>query len=471
MTLLTHSALRRCSLALTLLALPAAAEVQVEFHPGTVPVRVTATAKPQQLATGPAVILPFYYVETNDTSGETTLYAVRNNSAEPITVRYRYFRGTSQTAVLVEDLTLAAHAVRTVNLRNVQGLPTGNNPVATGFMVAEVTNSALPAAVISGDYFRYEPPEAANGGALLPVSAAECRRWSHRFFSGGAFGGTSQIAFLVQNRPAEGPVVAGNVFDEAGNQVGTVAITSDQVAFEMSNTDLQLPVNFGSIEWVFQGDAHGVVTSTFTAGGNISVGTEAACIEGINDPPPTGTVTFELPGTFLTCRRCANWQYDMPFAEYRQFARVVVDFEVSITTWDPDRPNGFHCIFWLNNGQQWQDMMAYMNSRGTQNRVVFQSNGPLGNPIGVETYSSPGLAEGQTYRVHYEYDTIAKVVGYEIRTLSGQVHVADFVDLPSDVGLLGTSYTFIQFGSQPGGPVESLTEGWSWSNFRAQFIP
>ncbi|NJL28468.1 MAG: hypothetical protein HC897_11560 [Thermoanaerobaculia bacterium] len=45
------------------------------------------------------------------------------------------------------------------------------------------------------------------------------------------------------------------------------------------------------------------------------------------------------------------------------------------------------------------------------------------------------------------------------------------IALPNNVGPLSTSYTFIQFGSQPGGPVESLTERWRWSNLRVQFIP
>ncbi|NJL28469.1 MAG: hypothetical protein HC897_11565, partial [Thermoanaerobaculia bacterium] len=229
--------------------------------------------------------------------------------------------------------------------------------------------------------------DAATGDALVAGELTSCKRWSHRFFNGGGFNGGSRIAFLALDRPSEGPTVSGNVYDEAGNLVSVINLTSVRNAFEVTDADLNLPTNFGSIDWVFQGQAHGVVTNTFTANDRFSVGVDAACVDGVDsgsnpDPEPNATV-FELPGNFLTCNRCGNWQYDMPIPGGRKnFSKVVVDFDVFIAGWDNNRPNGFHCIFWLNNGPNWPDMMGYLNSRGTQNRVVFQTNGPLGNPIG-----------------------------------------------------------------------------------------
>lgn len=458
---------------MTVLAVPVAAEVVIEVHDPIAPARVTATAPTRQLADGPAVVLPFYRALVDNPSGETTLYAVRNNSSQPVNVRFSYYAAHNGALVLEEDRNIAAHAVRTVNVRSGANLPANGNGIAEGFMVAEALGGSLPNAVLSGDYFRVDPMgAAANGGALLTAEETACKRWSHRFFSGGGFDGGTQIAFLALDRPAQGPLIAGNVYDEAGEMVSVISVSSDQAAFEISDLDLDLPVSFGSIDWVFQGDSHGAVTTTFSAENLFSVGAEATCVEGAeSEPPPDGAEVFELPGTFLTCRRCGNWQYDMPFASQRQFSKVIVDFDVFISAWDPNKPNGFHCLFWLNNGTQWQNMMGYMNSRGTQNRMVFQSNGPLGNPIGVERYASPGLSTGQSYHVHYEYDTVSKAVWYEVRTSSGVFLVGDLFPLPENVGPLSTNYTFIQFGSQPGGPAESLTEGWSWSNFRAQFIP
>ncbi|RMH21686.1 MAG: hypothetical protein D6696_05220 [Acidobacteria bacterium] len=446
------------------------AEVAVRLEPAARPATPAAGGGKTELAGDGALVLPYFAVDAGDPQGETTLFAVRNNGSSPVTVRFTYFAAGGGDAAVVEERQIAPHAVRTVNLRAVEGLPVDDRGLAEGFVVAQALGAAAGAGVLSGDFFRLDPAQAAaNGGSLRPALDTSCRRWSHRFLSGGPFTGSTRIAFLALDRPATGPAVAGNVYNEAGDLVAVVSVTADQDAFEISDADLELPVKFGSIDWVFQGQGHGAVSATFSASGLFSVGAEAACTEDAETIP--GAVLFELPGTFLTCDGCANWQFDMPFDQRREFSKVTVDFDLFVAGWDPARPNGFHAIFWLNNGSRWQDMMGYLNSRGTQNRTVFQSNGPLGNPIGVEIVTYPGVEVGQSYHVHYEYDTIDKVVWYEIRTPSGELRVGDAIPLPAGVGKLSTSYTFIQFGSQPGGPVESLTEGWRWSNLRALFIP
>lgn len=461
----------RLVVSLCLLALVSLATAAASFGEGdeTTPAVATKAGENNTL------VLPYFRATLTDPNGEATLYAVRNNGASPVTVRFSYYGASGGSAALVEEEVLAAHAVRSVNLQLVSGLPSNGSGVSTGYLIVEALDDSLAAGTLSGDYFRVSPSnDSANGNPLLPGAATDCKRWSHRFFNGGGFNGGSKIAFLVLDRPSAGPVVIGNVYNEAGDLITMVPLESNRNAFEVSDADLQLPVSFGSIDWFFQGGAHGTVTTTFTANDRFSAGVDAACVDGVGTgpaPEPNATV-FELPGTFLTCNRCGNWQYDMPIpGGRRNFSKVIVDFDVFIAGWDPNRVNGFHCIFWLNNGTQWQDMMGYLNSRGTQNRVVFQTNGPLGNPIGVERYRSPGIEVGQTYHVHYEYDTINKTVSYQILTTSGELRVGDVIALPANVGPLSTSYTFIQFGSQPGGAVESLTERWRWSNFRAQFVP
>lgn len=470
---LALSACLHVFLVLTLFAVPSLAEVSVEFIPVDEPLRSSAQTVPKQLGNDSALVLPYFKVEPANPLGETTLYAVRNNSTNPVTVLVSYYSHRTGNLFAVDEYVLQPHAVRTVNMRAVQDLPVDGSGYASGYVLVEALGSGLPDAVISGDYFRVDIAKAAaSGGALMSAEATGCRRWTHRFFSGGDFNGSTRLAFTVLNPGAGGPAVAGNVYDEAGNLVAAVAVTSDQRAFELTDLDLQLPVEFGSIDWVFGDESHGTVATTLAAEPLFSVGAEAACIQEIEgEPAPDGTVVFELPGNFLTCRGCGNWQYDMPLPERRNFSKVVVDFDLFVAGWDASRPGGFHCIFWLNNGPHWQQMMGYMNSRGTGNRNVFQVNGPLGNPIGVEKYASPGVQVGQNYSVHYEYDTVEKVVWYQVRNAAGDVHVSDFINLPASSGPVSTNYTFIQFGSQPGGAVESLTENWSWSNFRAQFIP
>lgn len=461
-------------LLLASLAIPATAEVTIELLPPDEPARVTATAPAPKEGEGTVLVLPYFRTTLGDPSAETTLYAVRNNSANPLSVRLTYVVPSSGAPPKVEEVLIAPHGVRSVNLQFVQNLP-NNAGLSIGYLVAEALGNSLPAGVISGDYFRVDPlGDAANGGAMLPMEQTACRSWSHRFFSGGDFDGGSRISFLALDRPGQGPTVAGNVYNESGALVGVVSVSSTTDVFEVSDADLSLPANFGSIDWIFQGNSHGAVTTTFTANNRFSVGVDAACIDGVGSgpAPEPNAVVFELPGNFLTCNRCGNWQFDMPIpGGRRNFSKVIVDFDVFVAGWDPNRPNGFHCIFWLNNGPQWPDMMGYLNSRGTQNRVAFQTNGPLGNPIGVERYRSPGVEIGQNYHVHYEYDTVAKVVTYQIRHPNGDLRVGDTINLPNNVAPLSSNYAFIQFGSQPGGPAESLTERWRWSNFRAQFIP
>ena len=450
-------------------AVPSWAEVVITSVPLTPPAPYTVPPPAKMAVDDGAVVLPYFEVDRNDPSGETTMFAVRNNSSTPVGVRISYYDARNDAQpVATEDRGIGAHAVRTVNLRFVDGLETDASGISRGYVVVEPLGGQE--AHLTGDYFRVDATGSeANGGSLVTGETTACRRWSHRFLSGGGFDGGTRIAFLALDPAPQGPTVVGNVFDEAGNQIHTVALTSDEAAFEVADTDLELPIPFGSIEWVFQGEGHGTVSNTFTANGLLSVGLEAWCVDDVAAPP--GSTVFELPGNYLTCQGCGNWQYDMAFGGTRSFSKVVIDFDVFVAGWDPSRPTGWHMLFWLNNGPRWQDMMGYLNSRGTTGRTVFQVNGPLGNPIGVEQYASPTVQVGQRYHVHYEYDTTERVVWYEIRDAAGAVRVSDAIALPANVGPVRTNFAFIQFGSQPGGAVESLTNGWRWFDFRAVWIP
>lgn len=459
-------------LAVALAPLRSYAEVSVEILPTSEPLTIHR-APTQKVVAAPAVVLPYFKAAVDNSAGETSLFALRNNHSNAVTVRISYFDPAGNLAV-TSDVELAANGVLTRDLRSVQGLPAVNG-IASGVVLMEALGEDLPSNVLSGDYFRVDPANAfASGGALVPLSDTDCTRWSHRVLDGGPFEGGTRLSVLALDAPTSGTTLSGNVFDEAGNVVSAINVSSDDIAFELTADDLQLPIDFGSIEWFFAGDGHGTIAVTYSALGLYSVGAEAACTELTTTtpppPPPSNDVVFELPGTFLDCQGCGNWQYDMPLGETRLFRRVVLDFDLYVDGWDPNRPSGFHCLFWLNNGTRWQDMMGYLNSRGTQNRTVFQSNGPLGNPIGVEKYASPGVQAGGNYSVHYEYDTIEKIVWYRITNPDGSTRVSDVIPLPDSVGPLSTNYTFIQFGSQPNGAVESRTERWRWSNFRIQFI-
>lgn len=458
---------------LALLATPILAEVVVEVRGAGLPARPQTDVPPKILGSFASKVLPFYRSATDsDQPAEVTLYAVRNNTPDPLSLNFTYYESQDGVAALVEQVDLDPFAVRNVDMRSIQGLPADDDGVTSGYLLVEPLASGLPENAVSGDYFRADPGgKSVNGGLMIPAENTDCRSWSHRFLSGGAFSGGTRISFLVLDAPPNGPVAEGNVYDEAGELVSVVSVTSDEAAFEIDESELDLPVSFGSIDWFFQGNATGVITPTFTASGLRSVGTEASCIDEVGgEPLPEGSEVFELQGEFLTCRGCTNWQYDMPFGGQRTFSKIVLDFDVFINEWDPSRTSGFHCLFWLNNGNQWQDMLGYLNSKGTQGRVTFQVNGPLGSPIGVEARATPGFQKGQKYQIHYEYDTVEKVVWFEARTTSGELWVSKTIQLPPSTGPVNTKYMFIQFGHQEG-HVESETPRWRWSDFRAVFIP
>lgn len=188
-------------------------------------------------------------------------------------------------------------------------------------------------------------------------------------------------------------------------------------------------------------------------------------------PPPGGdAVVFTRPGLVVRypSQRWAlnNYRVSMPFGGSRTFRKVTVDFDFHIGNWDNQRPTGFHCIFWLNNGQSWNNMFGYVNTRGTQSRTVFQVNATGGG--WQETTQNGSPQPGGDYHMHYEYDLDADVVFYEITRASGGRVVG------REYGIRGTTFQtnsfFIEFGAQHAdeGP-EAYTPNWTFSDFRAVF--
>ncbi len=186
-------------------------------------------------------------------------------------------------------------------------------------------------------------------------------------------------------------------------------------------------------------------------------------------PPPTGSVVFERLGQVIrypqNCCGTSNYRVNMPFGGSRTFRKVTVDFDLYVPGFDTHNPSGFHCLFWLNNGQSWNNMFGYVNSRGTQGRTVFQVNA---TGYGwQETTQYGGISPGNTYHVHYEYDTIEQKVWYEITRNGARVVGREY---GLDVDEFTTNNFFIELGYQyaPEGP-EAYTPGWTFSNLRSVF--
>lgn len=190
-------------------------------------------------------------------------------------------------------------------------------------------------------------------------------------------------------------------------------------------------------------------------------------------PPPGNAVVFSSPGTFMTYpnQRWAanNFRINMPFGGSRTFRKIVVDFDFHIGNWDNGNPTGFHCVFWLQAGQSWNNMYGYVNTRGTRNLTVFQVNTTGGGY--VETTQGGSPQPGGDYREHYEYDTETHLVSHEIRDSSGNFVAGREYDIAQSIDEFTASSFFIEFGAQLAEGPESYTPGWRFSNLVAQFIP
>jgi len=184
-------------------------------------------------------------------------------------------------------------------------------------------------------------------------------------------------------------------------------------------------------------------------------------------PPAEGNATvFTLPGQFLNCGpNNTNWRFNMPFGGSKQFKKIILDFDVRTAGWDSSNSNGYHCVFWLNNGNAWADMMGYLNTLGTRNLMRLEVN--AGGEI--RQNKGPGMQTNSSYHVNYVFDTNARQVSYKVTTGGGTRVQASY---GNSLNKINTGSMFIEFGTQlaPEGP-EAKTYNWKFSNFQAQFIP
>lgn len=272
---------------LACLALPAPADAAIRFE-------YDAQAQPLDLeepferkAPTPRYqfMVPHYVVDTSSASGMTTLFSVRNSSADSHTVEIAYF---DERGLLVQgtEVLLDGKETVTVNLRNIEDLVAGDDGVARGFVLISLLDgpagSIEPTNILTGDFFYVDPAENfASGGVLSDALSSNCTRWHSRYFAGGPFAGGTDFLYLLPNGPnLEGVVAEGNVYDEAGVFMGTVTITSDGERTGVASTgdSPDLPP-FGTVEWRFSNDNMGTMMAIFSAEGRYSVGTRSFCAD------------------------------------------------------------------------------------------------------------------------------------------------------------------------------------------------
>ncbi len=176
-------------------------------------------------------------------------------------------------------------------------------------------------------------------------------------------------------------------------------------------------------------------------------------------------VVFELPGVFLNCQPCDHHSYHMDTGG-REFTRIILDFDVHVGNWDPHRPNGYHNVVWIQNGQSWGNMIGYLNSKGTQGRMTFQVN----DGVGQEHPQYPGMNTNTDYHIRYEYDLVHHTVWYEIRQ-NGELRTRGEYAISHSVHTIRPAGFFAGFGGQSAAGPEAATPNWRFSNLVAQFVP
>lgn len=229
------------------------------------------------------LLLPYYRVDTTSGGGDTTLYALRNESLESVDVTIRYFEADGpQAAQRTDMVTLAAKAIHPINVRDVANLETDGAGIAEGYVTFTVSGGSR---AISGDYFQATPSEAfAVGERLVDISSTEanelCAAFSTRFLTGGAFSGGTTITYWLaaDTAPPDDGVFSYSIYNEAGSLVFSNTLPLIAVTGQIDVDQLLGPFSTaaGAVEIQFT-DTVGFVTATMSASGQFSVGMNALC--------------------------------------------------------------------------------------------------------------------------------------------------------------------------------------------------
>jgi hypothetical protein len=210
--------------------------------------------------------------------GDTTYFSVRNESLLPSEVTVEYFdvRSALQTTQRFE---LESRRLKNVALRLVPNLPIAGDGYTRGF--ARIS-TFVPVTV---DSYQLETRNAFAVGGLGFTTDDFCTRWNARFLKFESAGGTI-LTVMVNgpqgNRPNDLVTLAGDVYTEAGEFVGSFSIRTDEWSMEIPIHDL-IPqgVDFGVVELVVNSVylPAGIIEIRHQALGRYSVGHWAVCTD------------------------------------------------------------------------------------------------------------------------------------------------------------------------------------------------
>ncbi len=266
---------------------PVTAETIVQrFAPGEQPPSGTQLAPPVSAITqrtnlpSSFYVIPWFTVDLDDPGATTTLFAIRNEQEADNEVTVEYY-DPSFGSLGDEFVVLGGMQVLT---RNVRDAGLAESGVVSGFI------RILADAPVTVDTFQITPSEAfASGGVPVDVSGGGlCTSWRSRFLLGGGFSGGTVLTLLFNQPLGPGePSLRGTAYNEAGNEINTFSITTDEFAIQVPASDLVLPGNpFGSLTLEFLAPEEegaivntGAVQANYDALGLFSVAIEGHCLD------------------------------------------------------------------------------------------------------------------------------------------------------------------------------------------------
>lgn len=248
-----------------------------------------AALTPKSFPLTSQLVLPYFEVDTQDPGGTTVLYAIRNESTSAIEVDIKYYEIDSPFSPQRTDrVTLAAKAIKPVNLRDVQNLEIDGDGFKRGYVRFQVVGGAD---VLAGDFFRVDPDDNFASGYRLvnvdPTSPADerCSILTFRFLRGGLFSGGTRIYYWLDLAELpQADTIAYSVYNEAGTLINTGTLANiDRVASKIDVDQLLVGpaagLASGAIEFQFSGGVVGHVAGAINASGRFSVGFEGVCRE------------------------------------------------------------------------------------------------------------------------------------------------------------------------------------------------
>jgi len=210
--------------------------------------------------------------------GDSTFFSIRNEGLVAASVAVEFFDVDFQLQT-TQTYDLEPREVKSVAVRNVPNLTIGAGGYARGFLRM---TSLAPILV---DVFQLETRNAFAAGGVAFVTEDFCTRWNARFLRFGTSGGTT-LSMMVNGpqgtRPFDPVTVAGDVYSESGDFVGSFSIRTDEWSFEVAIHDLvPTGVDFGVVELVVNSVflPSGIVEVQHQALGQFSVGYWAACMD------------------------------------------------------------------------------------------------------------------------------------------------------------------------------------------------